>query len=73
MLGSDPDGAMDCANELLASRPGNLTAYMIKGVAYCADNDQEKAQGMLRRLKGKPKLRKRLIAGCKARDITLVP
>ena len=48
-----------------------MAAYMVKGIAYCAEDDQEKAQGMLRRLAGKPKLKKRLIAGCKRSGIDL--
>jgi serine/threonine-protein kinase len=67
----DGDEALRCAGKVLEQHPGNAQAYMVRGMAYCLDDDQEKAMGALRKLSGKPRLRRQLVAFCKRQGIDL--
>jgi serine/threonine-protein kinase len=63
-LSSDPDDALRCANLLLESNPKMAGAHVVRVQAYCAMQDQEKAQSAIRKLNPRPRLRKKAAAYC---------
>ncbi len=65
----DASDAHRCAGKILERHPGNAQAYLIRGMAFCLDDDRERAQGMLRKLGARSRLRKELVAFCQKHDV----
>jgi hypothetical protein len=71
LLASDPEDALRCANQVLEKDSRAFEAHVVRTMAYCELEDQERAQSAIRKLNGRPALRRRAGAYCAKRGYVL--